>query len=105
MDENSTEVARRQAPRQPHQLDVALRFPLKAATRLKPVEVAVKVDLQHCRGVVGRATRGGGLDTLKPQRPKIKLVNKGFDDTTPAGPRPDAARVGPAHPVRCYDFF
>ena len=24
---------------------------------------------------------------------------------TPAGPRPDAARVGPAHPVRCYDFF
>jgi hypothetical protein len=31
--------------------------------------------------VVGRATRGGGLDTLKAQRPKIKLVNKGFDDT------------------------
>ena len=31
------------------------------------------------------ATRGGGLDTLKPQRPKIKLVDKGFDDTTPAG--------------------
>jgi hypothetical protein len=43
---------RRQAPRQPHQLDVALRFPLKAAARLKPVEVAVKVDLQHRRGVV-----------------------------------------------------
>ena len=26
------------------------------------------------------AVRGGGLDNLKAQRPKIKLVNKGLDD-------------------------
>src|ERR1700680_4115108 len=35
---------------QPHQLDIALGFTLRAAARLDPVEIAVEVDLQQRRG-------------------------------------------------------
>jgi hypothetical protein len=41
---NRLEV-RRQAPSQPHQLDVALAFALQPPAGLNPVEVAVDVDL------------------------------------------------------------
>jgi hypothetical protein len=48
----------RQAASQPDQLDVALAFPFKAAARLNPIEVAVDIELQQCRGMIGRPTRG-----------------------------------------------
>jgi len=44
-------------------------------------ELATAQVCGPCRGVAGRATGGGGLDTLKAQRPKIKLVDEGFNDT------------------------
>src|SRR5262245_59971461 len=41
---NRLEV-RRQPPSQPHQLDIALRFPFEPPARLNAVEVAVEIDL------------------------------------------------------------
>jgi hypothetical protein len=35
-----------QPPGQPHQLDIALRFPFEPPARLHAVEIAVKIDLQ-----------------------------------------------------------
>jgi hypothetical protein len=48
---------RHQPPGQPHQLDIALRFAFQSPARLKAVEVAVEVDLQQRRGMVGRPAR------------------------------------------------
>ena len=45
---------RHQAASQPHQLEVALGLPLEPAARLDAVEIAVKIDLQQCRGMIGR---------------------------------------------------
>lgn len=41
-------------------IDVAQRFPLEAAARLQAVEVAVEIDLEQRRGMVGRAAAGAG---------------------------------------------
>ena len=59
---------RRQAPGQPHQLDVALRLPLQPPARGDLVDVAVDVDLQQHRRVVGRPARRLRKRTIKPQR-------------------------------------
>ena len=67
---------RRQPARQPHHLDVARRFALQTSARLDLVDVAVDVDLQHRRGVVGRTARRFRHDALKPQPPQIQLVDK-----------------------------
>ena len=42
---NRLEVGR-QPPGQPHQLDIALRFPFEPPARLHTVEIAVEIDLQ-----------------------------------------------------------
>jgi hypothetical protein len=47
----------RQPADQSHQFDIALRLALKTSARLNPVQVAVKVDLEHRRGMVGRSSR------------------------------------------------
>src|ERR1019366_2337505 len=70
---------RGQATGQPHQLDVALGLPLKPTARLKPIEVAVEVDLQHRRRVIGGPTGRRGLDAIKAKRRKIKLIDEDFD--------------------------
>jgi hypothetical protein len=54
-----------QAPGQPNQLDVALAFPLQAPARLHPIEVAVNVNLQQRRRMVGRPSRRLWLDATK----------------------------------------
>ena len=48
---------RRQASGEPHQLDIALGLPFKAAAGLDPIKIAVEVDLQKCRRMIG----GSGL--------------------------------------------
>jgi len=48
---------RRQALRQPHQLDIALRFTLKPTARLDAVEVAINVQLEKNGGMVSRPAR------------------------------------------------
>jgi hypothetical protein len=44
-------------PGQPHQFDVALRFPFQPPARLEAVEVAVEVNLRQRRGMIGRPAR------------------------------------------------
>ena len=53
---NGFEV-RSQTPREPHQLDIALGLAFKPAAGLNPIEVAVDIDLQQDRGMVGRTPR------------------------------------------------
>ena len=53
---NRLEVGR-QPPGQPHQLDIALRFAFQPPARLNAVEVAVEVDLQQRRGMIGWPAR------------------------------------------------
>src|ERR1019366_8651078 len=63
-----------QSARQPYQLNIALRLPLKAAARLEPIKVAVEIDLQQRRWVISRAW----LNAFKAKGSKIKLVDEGF---------------------------
>ena len=64
---------------QPHQLDVSLCLALEPTARLDAVEVAVDVDLQQHRRVVGRSACRGGLGTFKPQLMQVKLFDEGVD--------------------------
>jgi ParB family transcriptional regulator, chromosome partitioning protein len=47
---------RRQTAGEPHQLNIALAFTFQAAARLDPVHVAVDIDLQQNRWMIGRTT-------------------------------------------------
>jgi hypothetical protein len=75
---NRLEV-RRQPTGQPHQLDIALRFPFQPPARLHPVEIAVEVHLQQRRGMVGRSARHRRRHPRKPQGGKVQLVDEDFD--------------------------
>ncbi|MNE80722.1 hypothetical protein D3C80_1773210 [compost metagenome] len=60
-------VVWRQPPRQPHQLDVALRLSLQPPAGLHLVQVAVDVELQqHCR-MVSRSARRRRRHAAEPQ--------------------------------------
>jgi hypothetical protein len=50
---NRLEV-RGEPPGQPHQPDIALRFVSQPPARLNAIEIAVEVDLQKRRGMIGR---------------------------------------------------
>ena len=50
------------------------------AERLPPSRVVSPIAAVGERSGLFGAVRGGGLDILKAQRPKIKLANKGLDD-------------------------
>src|SRR5207247_8788006 len=65
---------------QPHQLDIALRFALQAAAGLDTVEVAVDVDLEQNRRVVGRPPCRRRLRAFKAQGLQIELVDERVDD-------------------------
>src|SRR6266436_289101 len=69
---------RHQAPRQPHQLQVALRLPLQPSTRLDPVQIPVYVDLQQRRGVVARPSRRLGQDR-KSELAQVQLLDERVD--------------------------
>jgi hypothetical protein len=69
-----------QAPRQPHQFDIALRFALQAPARLHLVQVAVDVDLQQDCGVVRRSAGGRWLSTLKSERMQLQFVDEDVND-------------------------
>jgi hypothetical protein len=71
---------RRQAPGQPHQLDIALSFSLKATAGLYSVQIAVEINLQQGRRVIGRPSRRCRMNTGKAKSTKIKLVDKDFND-------------------------
>lgn len=69
----------RQAARQPDQLGVALAFPLKAAARLNAIEIAVDIELRQRRGMIGRATRGMRLNSVKAEVAQPELVDENID--------------------------
>jgi hypothetical protein len=75
---NGLEV-RRQASREPHHLDVALRLALQAAAGLNAVEVAVDVDLEQDRRMVRRATRHCRIGTLEAQVSQLEFFDERID--------------------------
>src|SRR5271156_4852410 len=81
---------RHQPAGQPNQLDVALAFSLQAPARLHPVEVAVNINLQQRRRMVGRPSCRLWLNAAKAELGQVKLIDKDID-------RPD--RIVPAQIV------
>ncbi len=75
---NRLEV-RRQAARQPHQFDIALRLPLKTPAGLQAIEIAVDVDLEQHGRVIRRPASRSGFNTFKAQVLKIQLVDERVD--------------------------
>ena len=70
---------RHQPAGQPHQLDTALGLPFEPTARLDAIEIAVKIDLQQGRWIIGRTPRRIRNNPGKPQRAQIKFVNKSID--------------------------
>src|SRR6476660_8187074 len=58
---------RHQPARQPNQLDVALALPFQPTARLHPVEVAVDVNLQQRRRMIGRPSCRLRLNAVKAE--------------------------------------
>src|SRR6516165_6880809 len=48
---NGLEI-RRVLSRQPHAFDIAPRFALQSPARLHPVQIAVEIELEHCRRAI-----------------------------------------------------
>jgi hypothetical protein len=57
---------RLQTSQQPDDLDVAMTFQFQPPTRLHPVEIAVNVELQKGRGMIGRAASWRCFNPEKP---------------------------------------
>ena len=68
-----------ETPRQPHHLDVASGLPLQPSTGLHPVQVAVDVELEQDRGMIGRPARRLGHDTVEPELPQVDRIHEGVD--------------------------
>jgi hypothetical protein len=56
-----------------------LGLPFEPPARLDAIEIAVEIDLQQRRGMIGGAARRLRVDALKPQRPQIQLVDEDVD--------------------------
>ena len=70
---------RHQAAGQPNQLDVTLALPLQASARLHTIEVAVDVNLQQRRRMIGRPSCRLRLNAVKTQPSQIKFIDKYID--------------------------
>src|SRR4029077_15241928 len=77
---NGLEV-RRQLPRQPDQLDVALAFALKAAARRNAIEIAINVYLEQGRRMIARPPLFQRLNPTKAKLAKIKTFNESVNRT------------------------
>jgi hypothetical protein len=69
-----------QAASQPHQPHIALALVLQATAGLDAMQVAVDVDLQHHRRVVGRPSRTRRRHPLEAQAGEVQLIDKRVDD-------------------------
>ena len=70
---------RLQAASQPNQLDITLAFPFQPPARLHPIKVAVDVNLQQRRRMVGRPSCRLRLNAAKAKSRQIKLIDKNID--------------------------
>jgi hypothetical protein len=77
--DNRLEV-RHQPARQPHQLDNALGLPFEPPARLDAVEIAIEIDLQQGRGMIGRSPGHFRHHAGKAQGPQVEFVNEDIDD-------------------------
>src|SRR5262249_4936350 len=69
-------VIRNQPTGEPHRLNVAPGLTLKPPARLNPVEIAVDVELQQHRWMVGGSSGCFRIDTAEAKLCKIELVDK-----------------------------
>ena len=63
--------------KQPHQLDIAAGLVLEPPSRLHPVEIAVDIELQQSRRMIGRPPSVRRLDPFEPQFSKIDTLLHG----------------------------
>jgi len=49
------------------------------AHRLNTVEITVDIQLQKCRGMIGRPTRGVRLNSIEAEVAQPKLVDENID--------------------------
>ena len=68
-----------QALRQPHQLNIALRFALEPTARLDAVEVAIDVELEEHGWMVSRPARLCWLHPSEAQEGKVKFIHEYID--------------------------
>lgn len=71
---------RHQAAGQPHQLDVALAFPFEPAARLDAIEIAIEIDLQQRRWMIGWPSRRFRFNTGKAHRRQVQFVDENIND-------------------------
>ncbi len=64
---------------EPHQLEVAAGLLLEAAARREAIEIAVDVDLEQGRRMIGRAACGVRENAVEPQSVQVELLDKSFD--------------------------
>jgi hypothetical protein len=69
----------RQATRQPHHLDIAPGLALQAPARLNPIEIAVDIQLQQNRRMIGRTARRRRCNPAKTQPAQIQFIDKHID--------------------------
>ena len=72
-------VVRDQPTQQPHDFDVASRFPLQPPARLHSVEVPVDVELQENRRMIGWPTGRRRLHSIEPKLGQIKRIDEGVN--------------------------
>ena len=68
-----------------HQRQVALRLALQAPTRLDPIQVAVDVELEQRRRVIGRSSSGRGIDAGEAPFAQIEFIDEDIDDPNRIG--------------------
>jgi hypothetical protein len=61
---------------EPHQLDIATGLAFQASARLHPIEIAVNVELEQNRRMVGRASGCFGLTPSKPSALRSSAATK-----------------------------
>ena len=73
-------VIRRKPREQPHHLDIAASLALETPARMHAVEIAVDVELQVRRRMIGGPAGVSGIDAGEPKISQIERRDEGIDD-------------------------